>query len=308
MGNSPLVTVNILTYNRREDLRNTLQKVSSQNYKNIETVVVDNASTDGTAEMIRGEFPFVKYIGLEKNIGIAGWNEGFKSAKGEYIFVLDDDSYPTDDCIQKGIEKFWANNKLAVAGFQIFNTFLKEFEISKPVHNPKFFIGCGALIKKEIFSDVGYYNSNIFVYYHEHDFTARCYSKYYDVVILEDAVVIHNQSVKSRGDDKNFNPFVSGYRYYHHFISYSIFLLQRFYFRHCLFYFLKWIMNRLIICVRFGYYKIFVKALFYLLVNSIHIIKKREVLNNETQKFYRYGSEALVDRTYFPNFKKPKFF
>ena len=93
----PLVTVNILSYNRKDELRNTLTKVYEQDYKNIEVIVVDNASNDGSSEMVIKEFPNAQLIQLEKNIGIAGWNEGFKVAKGEYILVLDDDSYPPQE-------------------------------------------------------------------------------------------------------------------------------------------------------------------------------------------------------------------
>jgi len=71
MSEEPLVTVNILSYNRKDELRFTLTKVYEQDYKNIEVIVVDNASSDGTLEMVEEEFPNVKLIKLDKNIGIA---------------------------------------------------------------------------------------------------------------------------------------------------------------------------------------------------------------------------------------------
>jgi len=106
MNNQPLVTVNILSYNRKDELRNTLTKVFAQDYKNIEVIVVDNASSDGSSEMVKNEFPSVQLIQMEKNIGIAGWNEGFKIAKGDYVLVLDDDSYPEEQSIQKNSKYF----------------------------------------------------------------------------------------------------------------------------------------------------------------------------------------------------------
>ena len=51
--NNPLVTVNILSFNRKNELRHTLTKVFEQDYKNIEVIVVDNASSDGTQEMVK---------------------------------------------------------------------------------------------------------------------------------------------------------------------------------------------------------------------------------------------------------------
>ncbi len=44
--------------------------------------------------MLGEQYPSVRVVRLEENIGIAGWNKGFEIAKGEYILVLDDDSYP----------------------------------------------------------------------------------------------------------------------------------------------------------------------------------------------------------------------
>ena len=88
-NDQPLVTVNILSYNRKDELRNTLQKVYEQDYENIEVIVVDNASSDGSPEMVDKEFPGAKLIKLEKNIGIAGWNEGFVGARGNtYCFQM----------------------------------------------------------------------------------------------------------------------------------------------------------------------------------------------------------------------------
>lgn len=56
MNEEPLVTVNILSFNRKDELRNTLTKVYDQDYKNIEIIVVDNASGDGSSEMVKKNF------------------------------------------------------------------------------------------------------------------------------------------------------------------------------------------------------------------------------------------------------------
>ena len=103
MNHRLFVTVNILSHNRKNELRHTLTKIYEQDYKNIEIIVVDNASSDGTPIMVETEFPEVKLIKLYKNIGIAGWNKGFEVASGEYILVLDDDSYPGSDTINKAL-------------------------------------------------------------------------------------------------------------------------------------------------------------------------------------------------------------
>ena len=72
MSIQPLVTINILSYNRKDELRHTLTKVFEQDYKNIEVIIVDNASNDGSSQMVEKEFFGVNLIKLNKNIGIAG--------------------------------------------------------------------------------------------------------------------------------------------------------------------------------------------------------------------------------------------
>ncbi len=307
-NNKELISINILSYNRKDELRNTLSKVIEQDYKNIEVIVVDNASTDGAAEMIKQEFPSVHLIRLKKNVGIAGWNEGFKIAKGKYVLVLDDDSYPENGTILRGVKEFNENQNLAIVAFGVYNTKLKVHETKDFLNPPFFFNGCGAMFRKSIFDVTGYFNEMIFIYYHEFDFSAVVYDNGYDIMYIGDALIVHEQSKLSRGYKKiEGNPFKSAYRFYHYFISLSIILMQKFSLYYIVFFLPKWFLNRLIVCLFNKYYKEYFKAIVYLFRYSIKILSKRKVLKKNVQKFYRYGNEALIDRTYFPNFKKPQF-
>ncbi len=310
MQNNPLVTVNILSYNRKNELRNTLLKVYEQEYKNIEVIVVNNASTDGSSEMVEIDFPNVILIKMQKNIGIAGWNEGFKIAKGEYIMTLDDDSYPSENTIASGIEEFNNDGKLGVVTFNVYNTNTNISETNDFfIQNPYLFHGCGAMFRKSIINKVGKFNELIFIYYHEMDYSARIYNAGYKIKYLPNSIIYHEQSPRSRKlYIHEMDPFKSEYRYYHYFISYSVILLQRFSWLYITIYLPKWILNRLIICIYNNYYKSFIKAFFHLIGNSKKILNGREELKKEVQKFYRYGNEALIDRRYFQNFHKPRFF
>ena len=154
----PLVTVNILSFNRRNELRNTLTKVFEQDYKNIEVIVVDNASTDGSSKMVTEEFPEVKLIKMEKNIGIAGWNEGFCAAKGEYVLVLDDDSHPLPGTIISGIQAMRQDDSNGIVAFKVYNSIFRKYESFFIDDEPYSFVGCGALIKQELVKRIGGYN------------------------------------------------------------------------------------------------------------------------------------------------------
>lgn len=85
------VTVIIPTYNRREKLRKALHSVLAQRDVSFELIVVDDGSSDGTAEMIAKEFPSVTYL-YQKNQGpAAARNRGMERARGEWIAFLDSD-------------------------------------------------------------------------------------------------------------------------------------------------------------------------------------------------------------------------
>ena len=131
MNYQPLVTVNILSFNRIDELRNTLTKVYEQDYKNIEVIVVDNASSDGSSEMVNNEFPSVQLIQMEKNIGIAGWNEGFKVAKGGYVLVLDDDAYPDKNSIILSLQEFQNDIEINFIKFYFINIKSGDFFFKK---------------------------------------------------------------------------------------------------------------------------------------------------------------------------------
>ena len=309
MENDPLVTINILSYNRKDELRHTLQMVYDQDYKKIEVIVVDNASTDGTMEMVKSNYPEVRLIRLSQNIGISGWNAGFKVANGEFVMVLDDDSYPAENTIAEGIQEFWKDEGLGIITFNVYNTRTAKSETENFMPQPYFFHGCGAMFRKKIIKDVGKFNELIFIYYHELDYSARAYNANYKIKYLPTLTIYHEQSIQSRGLNLHENnPFKSEYRYYHYFISYSIILLQRFSWKHVIKYLLKWILNRFIICIYSSYYKSFSKALFHLMMNFGKILNGRRVLTKDIQHFYNNGNEALIDRSYFVNFQKPKYF
>ena len=301
--NNPLVTVNILSYNRKDELRNTLTKVYEQDYKNIEVILVDNASTDGTPEMVEKEFPNVKLIKLNKNIGIAGWNKGFEAAKGEYVLVLDDDSYTENGAVSEALRMFEKDNKIGVVAFTVYNSTFDFYETNGWSGELFAFVGCGALIDKKKIDEVGYFDENIFLYLHELEFTARFWDAGFKTLFCEKCRAIHSQSLKARGNEKN--PFAGKYRYKHFFRSMSFFLLTKFSFPQCCFVFTKWALNRLIIAVRYFYFRTFLTEFFRVLFSFPNYLKNRKVLKRHTQNFYRYGNVfALVDRDYFPNFKR----
>jgi glycosyltransferase involved in cell wall biosynthesis len=85
-------SVIIPTYNRKDFLGTAIDSVLNQTYSDFEIIVVDDASTDGTADWLRSAYPSVRLLELSQNSGCAkARNEAVKVAKGEYLAFLDSD-------------------------------------------------------------------------------------------------------------------------------------------------------------------------------------------------------------------------
>jgi GT2 family glycosyltransferase len=200
----PLVTANILSWNKKEELSYILRRLKEVDYPNLEIIVVDNASTDGSAEMVISEFPNVQLIRLNKNVGIAGWNKGFIAARGDYILALDHDSFPAKNAITLGIDKFRKTRNLGVIAFKIVNfhdeSVHQSAEYDKRMAKygegnngvlVKRFVGGGALISREVIDKVGCYSEELFLYGFEADYAMRVIKADYKVRYFPEIVAFH---------------------------------------------------------------------------------------------------------------------
>jgi len=298
MIETPLVTVNILSYNRKEELRNTLTKIYEQDYKKIEVIVVDNASSDGTPEMVEEEFADVKLIKLDKNIGIAGWNKGFEAANGEYVLVLDDDSYPDFMSIQKALDCTMKDENIGIIYMPIYNLFNNKFEGNNiDVNNPLTFIGCGGLIKSEVFTKVGMYNDLLFLYEHEIEFSMRVYNEEFVIKYCPDATVYHENSLKNRKIKNKVDPrkiyFISR--------NYIIILFLHFSFVNFLFFVPQLIIGRMISALFQSAFYPTIKGFARSLCLLPRLIRNRSVLKKRIQQLYNSGNymgRFVVEKNY----------
>ncbi|MDX1935031.1 MAG: glycosyltransferase family 2 protein [Capsulimonadales bacterium] len=95
-GIVPRVRVCIVSWNAREDLRRCLTdlKTAVADPRTLETVVVDNASADGSADMVAAEFPDVRLVRLTENTGFSGGNNtALEGLTADYAFLLNSDAF-----------------------------------------------------------------------------------------------------------------------------------------------------------------------------------------------------------------------
>ncbi|MDT3697256.1 MAG: glycosyltransferase family 2 protein [Ignavibacterium sp.] len=291
MNDKPLVTVNILSFNRKDELRNTLTKVYEQDYKNIEVIVVDNSSSDGSAEMVKNEFPSVRLIQMEKNVGIAGWNEGFKVAKGEYVLVLDDDSYPDRNALLQVVNILLEKNKVGIVALNIFDKSRNIYE-TKDFSPPfKDFIGCGVLIRKSCIDEIGGFDNRFFIYAHETDFSIRLLNAGYLIDYCDEAIAYHRNLVAAGS-----KPAFSKYRFVYQSLSYVKLINKYLQPEQIKKYKRKLLLNRFLVALYFCMLKDFIKLL--KLISKELPDNQRVFINQEIISLYNFNVE-IFSRYYF---------
>jgi GT2 family glycosyltransferase len=174
------VTIVWLAYNRRDKLRESLQRMlsgSGYDRELLEPIVVDNASTDGTAEMVREEFPDVRLVTRDENVGVSGWNDGFAEAGGDWVLALDDDCYLPEDGLSRALSEA-EEHEAQLVSFKVVSSYDSEFVFTDRYRTGLFsFWGCAVLIQRPVLQELEGYDPEIFVWANELEFTLRFYDR-----------------------------------------------------------------------------------------------------------------------------------
>ena len=100
-----MVSVLIVTWNSAQYLEQCFASIDRQQYRDLEVVVVDNSSTDGTREFLRSREPRWRVIYNDRNVGFAaGQNQAIHAAKGEWLLCLNPDVLLADDFVERLVE------------------------------------------------------------------------------------------------------------------------------------------------------------------------------------------------------------
>ncbi len=227
MHRSLVVTV-ILNTNRREDTLACLESLQQGTYDNHKVIVLDNASSDGSAEAIQSAFPAVQVIALDKNLGYAGNNNvGIRAALeqgADWVFVLNEDTITDSECINHLVEIAEYEPEIGIVGPLVYH-FDEPGVIQSAggvldgrwhsIHagqnqedcgqfpEPRevdWISGCAILVRKAVIEQVGGLDERFFYYWEETEWCVRARRKGWRIVHVPAAKIWH------KGVQRNYQP------------------------------------------------------------------------------------------------------
>jgi len=225
VSKEPLISVIILNWNGKKIIGNCLDSIKKQICQNLEAIVVDNASCDGSRDFIKENYPEVKLIENRSNLGFgAGNNVGIKQAKGEFIMVLNNDARLEPNCIEElknSIQKdkrFGAcatkvlldhgANLIDVAGLavcldglSIGRGRLEDKDKFNEEEEVFFSSGCASLYRREMLEDISlneeFYDGDFFAYAEDTDLGWRSRLAGWKCIYNPKAIVYHSHSAST---------------------------------------------------------------------------------------------------------------
>ncbi len=186
----------LATHNRAPVLLNTLDRIAACGLapREYEILVVDNGSTDGTAELIRRRTPNARLIALERNRGSCAKGLAVPHARGEFVVFLDDDSYPLYGSVQHMVRHFEEDPSLGAAGFVVrLPDGARECSAL-----PNVFVGCGVGFRRAVLNAVGGLDVSYFMQAEEYDLSFRLIQAGYRVRTFDNLHVMHLKSPAAR--------------------------------------------------------------------------------------------------------------
>ena len=219
-----LVSLITLNLNQAAVTEALLVSIFSKNtYPDIEIIVVDNNSIIDPVPQWKEKYPTVKFIRAEKNLGFTGGNNlGMKYAKGDYIFVINNDTEVTASLIGRLVETLEQHPEIGVispkinyfedpgmlqyTGYTKMNYYtarnkcIGQYEKDEGQYDyltgkTGYAHGAAMLVKREALEKAGLLSDNFFIYYEELDWCERIKKAGYEIWVDMQALLYHKESI-----------------------------------------------------------------------------------------------------------------
>lgn len=210
----PQISVIFPNYNGRKDtficLRSLSKLTSSQ--KRLEVIMVDNGSTDDSVKAVKKRFPETKIISLAQNLGFArAVNKGIKKAKGDYIFIINNDIIFDKKFLTVLVDFMEKNPEVGITGGKIYYQKPKNKilfsgikfnpwtgSISKLPHpnrtkESEWIQACAMLVKRQVIDKIGLLDEGFFYTFEDLDFCQRAKRAGFKIMYFPRAVAWHKE-------------------------------------------------------------------------------------------------------------------
>lgn len=219
---NPVLSVIILSWNGKQHLPACLDALAGQSYRDFETVLVENGSSDGTAGYVREQYPWVRMVELPENIGFAGGNNrALAECRGSYIVTLNNDTKAEPEFLAELLRTAQADPGIGMVAAKMLNFYQKgrldsvgvgiasdglgrnigcnQPDLGQYDGSREVFGACAgaALYRRDMLDQVGFFDDGFFAYYEDLDLAWRCRLAGWRCLTAPKAVVFHVHSATS---------------------------------------------------------------------------------------------------------------
>jgi GT2 family glycosyltransferase len=203
MSLTPEATIVVTTRDRRDLLRRMLPSALAQG--DVEVLVVDDGSTDGTAEMVREEFPAVRVERSETSLGlIAQRNRAARMARGRILFSIDDDAEFADPATVDETLGLFADARVGAVALPYVDVLrTPEVQHSAPAGGPwvtSTYRGTAHALRRDVFLALGGYRAQLERQGEEPDYCLRMLARGYVTLLGRTAPIVHREAPRPQPD------------------------------------------------------------------------------------------------------------
>jgi N-acetylglucosaminyl-diphospho-decaprenol L-rhamnosyltransferase len=212
---APDVSVVIVSYNTADLIEACLLSVRASGGVSLETFVVDNASSDGGAALVREKFPWVHLVENRENRGFgAANNQVLTGCAGRYIVLLNPDTEATPEAFRRMTAWMDANPRIGLAGPTVNNPDgSRQDSVSRSYPGQKrttgelsglpgeiaCVMGACQIVRKGLMRELGGFDEEFFLYGEDQDLCLRIRKKGYGIGHVDDAIILHHGGGSERG-------------------------------------------------------------------------------------------------------------
>ncbi|MDD5627242.1 MAG: glycosyltransferase family 2 protein [Patescibacteria group bacterium] len=199
-----LVSIILTNHNGKKWLKNCLDSLYAQTYKNFEIILVDNASDDDSIDFIKKNYKDMTVIQNDKDLGFGTANNiGVKNSKGDILFLLNNDTRSPSDLLEKLIDfknkndfdligpQASGKNKIDLSKKQYPGMDFLGYPISVPYRKLFYIDGCALMIDKKKFIKLGGFDEKYYMYSEDTDLSWRAHLFGMRLAICHNAHLFH---------------------------------------------------------------------------------------------------------------------